>query len=445
MAGFVASRPQQSLRLICLGPPSSPPHPRPLPSKGRGEVAGDPTGTVGFVSRAAMPAEFAQQFAALEAQAQVLMSVFTKAGHEAVAPAVIQPAGVFLDCVGESLRARTYVFNDPGGTELCLRPDLTVPACRLHIARNADPATPAKYCYNGPAFRFQPASADAAHPREFRQAGIECFGDKAREAAEAATIALIVKAVETAGLKNWTLQIGDLGLFRAVLNAVQIPSRWQKRLSDAFWRPDAFRAELQRLTTSPGAAAKALPADFVSGLTPGDKLATATALQSYFDRHAIEVIGTRTVEEMAEHVMDQARDLSATPLDAAAAALIEGYVNVKGQALTAGQTIGKLLAGSKGGTGAALDAYDRRLALLANAGIALDRVSFSAEFGRNLEYYTGLVFEVRVPELDDSSPVAGGGRYDGLMRAAGAPVDVPAVGGAIHTERLLSVLNGRRA
>jgi ATP phosphoribosyltransferase regulatory subunit len=390
-----------------------------------------------------MAAETAQQFAALEAQAHVLMPVFTRAGHEFVAPAVIQPADVFLDVVGESLRARTYVFNDPDGSELCLRPDLTVPTCRLHIARNGNPGTPAKYCYNGPAFRFQPQGADAVHPREFRQAGIERFGDTAREAAEAETIGLIVEALQSAGLKNWSLHIGDLGLFRSMLNAVQLPGRWQKRLSDAFWRPETFYSELQRLTTSPGESAKALPADLIEALTPGDTSATSAAIQDYLDRNHVEVIGTRTVEEMAEHLIDVAGDIAAKPLDAASAALIEAYVRVKGPAKTSGETIAKLLTSSKGGTGAALDAYDRRLALLAKAGIALDRITFAAEFGRSLEYYTGLVFEVRVPELGASSPIAGGGRYDGLMRAAGAPLDVPAVGGAIHTERLLSALNGR--
>lgn len=389
-----------------------------------------------------MAAEPTQQFAALEAQAQILMTVFTKAGHESVAPAIIQPADVFLDVIGESLRARTYVFTDPDGAELCLRPDLTVPACRLHIARNADPATPAKYCYNGSAFRFQPQGADETHPREFRQAGIERFGDTQTEGAEAETIALMLKALEAAGLKSWTLQIGDLGLLRSVLNAVQMPERWQKRLSDAFWRPDFFRAELQRLTTSPGAAAKAMPVDLMAALKTGDIAQTASEIHAYLDAKGIEIIGTRTVEEMAEHLLDVAADLSATPLDAKSAALIESYVRIKGDALGAGQTISKLLAGTKGGTGAALDAYDRRLALLANAGIPLDRVRFSAEFGRSLEYYTGLVFEVQAPGLDTESPVAGGGRYDGLMRAAGASADVPAVGGAIHTERLLSVLKG---
>ena len=93
----------------------------------------------------------------------------------------------------------------------------------------------------------------------------------------------------------------------------------------------------------------------------------------------------------------------------------------------------------------ALETYHRRLQLLASAGIDSDRVQFQAEFGRNLEYYTGFVFEVLVAGLGPQSPIAGGGRYDSLLRAAGAPVDVPAVGAMIHTERLLSAASGARA
>ena len=68
--------------------------------------------------------------------------------------------------------------------------------------------------------------------------------------------------------------------------------------------------------------------------------------------------------------------------------------------------------------------------------------TFSAEFGRNLEYYTGFVFEISVPRLGPRSPVAGGGRYDSLVSDVGAPSPVPAVGSSIHTERLLAALNG---
>lgn len=389
-----------------------------------------------------MAAETAIDFEALERQAQTLMSVFTKAGHEAVAPAIIQPADVFLDAIGEALRARTYVFTDPDGAELCLRPDLTLPTCRLHLSRHADPATRARYCYNGSAFRFQPQGADEAHPREFRQAGIERFGDRERERAEAETILLIVKAIETAGLRTWTMRIGDHGLFRAVLVAAGVPERWQQRLCEAFWQPEAFRSELKRLTRSPADMAKHVPLALLQSLTPADREASEAAVSSYLDSKGIELIGTRTLGEMTQHLMDIASDAASEPLAANAAAVIERYMAVSGEAVTAGQRVGDLLKEGGRNAGAALDIYDRRLAHLANAGIDLGRVTFDAGFGRNLEYYTGLVFEISAPGLDVASAIAGGGRYDNLLRSAGASSDVPAVGGAVHTERLLRAVKG---
>jgi ATP phosphoribosyltransferase regulatory subunit len=391
-----------------------------------------------------MAAETAKQFDALEAQAQRLMSVFAKAGHEAVAPAIIQPADVFLDVIGEALRARTYVFTDPDGAELCLRPDLTVPTCRLHLSRHADPARQARYCYNGPAFRYQPQGADEAHPREFRQAGIERFGDTDTLASEAETIALIIKAIEAAGLTSWTLRLGDLGLFAAVLKSAALPDRWQRRLDAAFWRPDAFRDEVARLTV-PDAVASRIPRPLVSALGAADPAVRTAAVQDYLDANGFDVFGVRTVDEVTARLADMAADLTAAPLDRASADLIASYVSISGPARTAGATIAALLKSHGKNAGAVLDRYDRRLALLGNAGIDLDRVSFSAEFGRNLEYYTGLVFEVVAPALGAKSPVAGGGRYDKLMRSAGAAVDVPAVGAAIHTERLLAAVKGRTA
>src|SRR5262245_4319731 len=182
---------------------------------------GPPAWTLPVPSGAAlaMIAESAQRFEALEAQAQRLMAIFTRAAYDHVAPSIIQPAYLFLVVLGESLRARTYVFSDPDGEELCLRPDLTVPTCRLHLARHPQGAVPARYCYNGSAFRYQPGGDTDAHPREFRQAGIECFAASDREEADAAVLALIVEAVRTAGIATFHLRFGDLGLFRALLGA----------------------------------------------------------------------------------------------------------------------------------------------------------------------------------------------------------------------------------
>ena len=389
-----------------------------------------------------MAAASTRSLEALEAQARVLLSVFTNADYEAVAPAIIQPADVFLDVVGESLRARTYVFTDPDGAELCLRPDLTVPTCRLHLARYADPGTPARYCYNGAAFRFQSQVADARHPREFRQAGIERFGDRAREEAEAETVATVIRAIEAAGLKDWSIRLGDIGLFSSILDVAGLTPRWKKRLDDAFLKPVSFRDALKSFAVSARGASASVPDTLLSSLRRDDPAGSEAAVAAYLDEKSIELAGTRTLADITAHLIDIAEDREEKPIDAAAVDLIKRYVGVAGPAAKAGGTIVELLNGSGRGSGAALETYDRRLALLANSGVDLGRVTFSAEFGRTLAYYTGFVFEVHAKGHGAESPIAGGGRYDGLMRAAGASMDVSAVGAAIHTERLLDTVRG---
>jgi ATP phosphoribosyltransferase regulatory subunit len=194
-----------------------------------------------------MAAESAKEFEALEAQAAALLGLFTRAGYEPVAPSIIQPADIFLDRVGEAIRNRTYVFNDLAGEELCLRPDLTVPVSRLYLERHPEAKVEARYCYNGPAFRFQPGGGSQAHPREFRQAGIESFGAEDREKADAETVLLAVEAVRGAGLKDYGLRFGDIGLFYALLDALDLPERWRLKLRHYFWRPPVFHVLLARL------------------------------------------------------------------------------------------------------------------------------------------------------------------------------------------------------
>ena len=60
---------------------------------------------------------------------------------------------------------------------------------------------------------------------------------------------------------------------------------------------------------------------------------------------------------------------------------------------------------------------------------------------RGLAYYSGLVFEVR-HGADDGPVVAGGGRYDGLVRALGGTQDVPALGFAYTLEQVVAALPG---
>jgi ATP phosphoribosyltransferase regulatory subunit len=370
------------------------------------------------------------------------MTTFMRAGYEKIAPAVIQPASPFLDAVGEALRARTYVFIDPDGEELCLRPDLTIPTCRLHLARHPGGMAPARYCYYGLAFRYQPGGATDTHPTEFRQAGIESFAAADREQEDAAVLGLSVEALREAGLGELELTVGDLGLFAVLLEAIPMPPRWRRRLWHHFWRRDSFRRVLMRLTSPEALNAHDLPRELIERLDPANPQEAHAIVDEYLERSGLALMGTRTLPEIAERLLAAAADAREVPLGMATAALIDGFTLTRSPAREAVRRVSDLLRPHKIDISPALDSFQRRLDLLDSLGIDAGNALFSAVFGRSLEYYTGFVFQIFSPKLGATNPIASGGRYDGLLADMGAPQAVPAVGSCIHTERLLAALGG---
>lgn len=389
-----------------------------------------------------MVAESAVQFEALESQAAAITELFNEAGYERVAPSILQPASLFLDRLGESLRVRTYVFTDNDGEELCLRPDLTLPVARLYLERHPEAEAEARYCYNGPAFRYQPGGAQAMGPREFRQAGVEYLGSSEKERAEAEVLGLVVNAVRGAGLTGYRIRLGDLGLFAALIEALDIPERWRLRLAHAFWRPTSFHDLLMRLVSGGKAMLGKAEERLVGRLDPDDPEAALDIVSKYLARARIPLTGTRSLEEITERLLDHARDAGEAPLPQKTAKLIEDYLAVSGPPRATLARIEDLAAAAKLDMGEALEAARHRIDAFADAGIELGDTEFSAEFGRDLEYYSGFVFQIEIPDAGRAGQIAGGGRYDTLLEDLGAPHAVPAVGSAIHTERLLAAVTG---
>ena len=59
-------------------------------------------------------------------------------------------------------------------------------------------------------------------------------------------------------------------------------------------------------------------------------------------------------------------------------------------------------------------------------------VEFSASFGRQLEYYTGMVFKIDIKSKSKNINVINGGRYDKLISDLGSKKQIPAVGAALN-------------
>jgi histidyl-tRNA synthetase len=68
------------------------------------------------------------------------------------------------------------------------------------------------------------------------------------------------------------------------------------------------------------------------------------------------------------------------------------------------------------------------------------RIRLDPSLARGLSYYTGAIFEIRVPDLPGS--LGGGGRYDGLIGMFGKE-QIPACGFSLGLERILVVMEDR--
>jgi ATP phosphoribosyltransferase regulatory subunit len=385
---------------------------------------------------AAFPTYDAKRIAALEASASAILGVFAAKGYARCEPSILQPAEIFLDRSGEEIRRRTFTLDGPSGGELVLRPDLTIPVCKSYL--DARGKFPARLCYHGLAFRHQ--HAEPERPTQFYQAGAELLGEGNAKAAETEILAMTVEAVHAAGLKDFSVKLGDLSLFSAFVDALDIPPPWRGRLKRHFWRTGYFEALLARLSGGASSGAQRL----LAHLGTLDETDARPAFEGLMDMIGEAPQGGRTREEIVDRLIEQAADAAALRLDPKIAKSIDGLLAISGSAAQAVEKIRKLTKSAGVSLDGPLKAMEARLATLKSLGIDPARVSFAARFGRNMEYYTGFVFELWSRDAEGPVQIAGGGRYDTLMEQLGAKKHIPAIGCAIRTERVMAAKAAQR-
>ncbi|MEQ8377860.1 ATP phosphoribosyltransferase regulatory subunit [Parvibaculum sp.] len=387
------------------------------------------------MSSTTMAAQDGERLRAREALAASVRGGFEKAGYAPVSAPALQPADIFLDMSGEDIRRRMYVFTDPAGDELCLRPELTIPVCRLYLEEGGGAK---KLCSVGPVYRYQ--QRGSAKLREFTQAGVECLDAPDAEAADAEVMVLGARALADAGLKDYDVAMGDLALFDALVDALDLPPGWRSRLKRHFWRPDYFRELLDRLAKGDAGEETGDRQALISAIAGLDDAQAKDVIEDVLKLAGIAPVGGRTVEEVAERLIEQA-ELASSSVPKAAARLISDFLAVFGTPQEGIARVRALAEGAGVSIEPAITRFERRLDLSAKAGFDLSRAHFATGFGRNMAYYTGFVFEFRVAALEQDSMICGGGRYDGLLSALGSEKPVPAVGCAVGIERLLAAIS----
>ena len=367
-----------------------------------------------------------------------LIASFERAGYLRVAPAILQPAGPFLDLSGEDIRKRMYLTTDAHGRELCLRPDLTIPVSREYLTSSLV-GRPQGFCYLGPVFRHPRAETDGAS--EFWQAGIESFGRPDTAAADAEMIALGLDAAAHFGLTEPSIRMGDVALFSAMVAALELAPAWKRRLIKDFNRKSSLAQDLDRLSISVAQA----PPEYqgvLTALAGSDPKAAHALVTDLLSIAGITAVGGRSVGEIADRFLEQAALGAQTSLPRELRALIEQFLAVGGDPDEAAAELRAFPRDANIALDAALDLFESRTGFLAARGVDVGRVRFSTAFGRGVDYYTGVVFELHDPHERVKGQLVAGGRYDGLLTRLGSSTPIPAVGFAVWIERLALLRGG---
>lgn len=360
--------------------------------------------------------------------AEIIRLAFESAGYARVEPPLLQPADIFLDLSGEEIRQRLFVTSDSEGRELALRPEFTIPVARAYLA-SAEAGHQKNFSYSGPVFRVRQGEAD-----EFLQAGIESFGRTDTEATDAEILVRAYEAVAAAGETELDIRLGDMGLFNALLAALGLQPVWQRRLKRAFAKGALDAPTLFALAETVPEAMK--HAGLLNALEGQDPRAARAFVEDLLQIAGISTVGGRSAGEIAERFLVQASNATEGALPGEALLVLERYAAIAGDPDKASTALRGLADEAGLDMDAALDAFDTRAGFIAARGMPLKAVSFSARFGRNLDYYTGAVFEFRRKGDATGRPLVGGGRYDRLLQTLGASAPVPAVGCAVFIDRL---------
>ncbi len=357
-----------------------------------------------------------------------ILAVASERGAGEIDVPILQPADPFLDMAGEDLRRRIFLTESETGETLCLRPEWTIPVCLDHIARRA--GTPRRYSYCGEVFRQRREGAV-----EFMQAGIEDLGDTniaqadARSVADAHALLADVLPGHALGVT-----LGDQAVFAAVLAELGLPRGWQKRLLRAFGAPDLLASALDDLS-HPGERGL-LGQGVGAQIAQSDAATVATLLRGEMEAAGFSPTAGRTPEEIARRLLEKA-ELASLHLPPAELRALKVFLAVR---VTLERAVDALHAFARGAgisLDNALEDFAARADALAEHGLPTNGIRYDAAFGRPLDYYTGMVFEITAAGGD--RPLVGGGRYDRLLTLLGAADPIPGVGFSVWLDRIEAV------
>ncbi|MBT60391.1 MAG: histidine--tRNA ligase [Euryarchaeota archaeon] len=315
---------------------------------------------------------------------QLLEERARRHGFKRVQTPVFESLDLFTAKSGPGIESQLYAFQDKSDRPLTLRPELTAPVMRMIAEEGMQMLPrPLRLSYYGQCYRYE--ESKKGRYREFFQYGVELIGESG-PLAEAEVIALAIDMLDACGLVNWEVRVGHVGILKSALTGL------------------GLSAEI------PDGGAEPPVASAMRLLDKGDD----AGLADLFTHNGIDPDHAAPLRQLAN---------------------LAGGIETLGPAR-------EILSSLSGVSLDALDELQTTLEAVQALAPSPPTMTVDLTVARGLDYYTGMVFEVTVPELGGEGQVLGGGSYK-LLHLFGLPDLDPCCGFGLGFDRVLLALEAQ--
>ncbi len=337
---------------------------------------------------------------------KILRSIKSK-GFNNIALDPVLETKYILQRSGENFKKFLFSFYDLNGKELCLRPDLTISSVIRFIQNKNDNRE--KVFYSGEAFRKTYQKKDSIIKN---QIGYEILGSKNKQKDDKEIIDTSLKILKSSGFKKSVLKIGNVELFNLLIDKLDIPRRWKNRLKRYYWNENYFNELLKRLETN-------------SDIDPVFVETDKSRYQKMRKENQNKIIASRTYKEVLDRFNMKIKDPRSSLTGKKNTNIIKQFLKIKCPLKKAPKVLNAFF-------------KKNRINIIVGKGFfPLSRnnnnlkIEFSAANGREVEFYSSMIFSIEVKIKSKFKNFISGGRYDQLTTNLGFR-KVPAVGAAVN-------------
>ncbi len=373
-----------------------------------------------------------------------LTSLIGSYGYRFLETPLLEATELFLRQSGGELASRMYSFIDAGSNQVSLRPEFTSPIMRYYLENAEETGLPARWQYAGPVFRYE-----VAHPEgsgQFTQVGAELIGSGS-VMADAELVALAAQLPSRAGLVGYRVELADLDVFHSILDVAGVSERARtfiiENVPQLRQGPAALPPIMERAYQLHLGDRNPENRELSAAIVGLDDSQARQVIQGFLQWNGTDLrrFGQRDPGQVVDRFLRKLRgsdDLGRLERGLALAANLAAVQGEPGVALSAARQVVQ----EAGADPSAVNRFGELLDILAACPEVEETLTVDFGLARGLAYYNGIVFEVKHPGWPD--PLGGGGRYDGLARALGSTVEVPALGFAYTLETLLALVDRQR-